>query len=145
MNKQQNIFRPAFIALTILAASIFWLTMTTALAAIQLDDTMRPSNLPSIIPVESTNSANPETAATQTLILFVGNILSQVLLFAGSATIIFLIISSAQYILAFGKDELIEKGKRGVFWSLFGLAVIMLSYAIVKGVIGIILQLDIGA
>ncbi len=129
--------------LTVLAAIFFSTAVPTVLAAIQLDEGMRPSNLPTFEVVEEgTSEDNPETRATQTLILFVGNLVSQFLLFAGAITIIFLIIAGGNYIFAFGKDQLIEKGKKGMVWSLAGLIIIMLSYAMVQGVIQIILQVD---
>lgn len=129
------------ILLAILVAVLFSLFVNSAFAAIQLDDNFRPNNLPTMDAEEAVGD-NPETAATNTLIMFVGNIISQVLLFTGALTIIFLIIAGVNYILAYGKDERIEKGKRGMFWSLVGLIVILLSYAIVQGILQIVLQVD---
>lgn len=130
------------IVLTVLAASLFWMLTQGAFAAIQLPDTMRPDNLPDWDTAEVTDPDHPETAATQTVILFVGTMVSQVLLFMATIAIFFVILAGANYIFAFGKDERIERGKRGLFWSLAGLLVILLSYAIVQGVISIILQVD---
>ncbi len=129
--------------LTVLAGACFFWLMQGAMAAIQLDEGLRPSNLPSFeVAPEGTTDDNPETRATQTLILFIGNLVSQVLLFVGAITIIFVIIAGANYIFSFGKSERIEKGKRGMFWSIAGLLIILLSYAIVQGIIQIILQVD---
>lgn len=128
--------------LTVLAAVLFSFCVNSAFAAIQLDDNLRPNNLPTFNAEEAVDNDHPETAATQTLIMFVGNLVSQALLFVGALTIIFLIIAGMNYIFAFGKDERIEKGKRGMFWSLVGLLVILLSYAIVQGILQIILQVD---
>lgn len=130
------------ILLTILAASLFWTFTQGALAAIQLPDTLRPETLPDFDTADVTDKDHPETAATQTVILFVGNMVSQVLLFMATIAIIFVILSGANYIFAFGKDERIERGKRGLFWSLAGLIIILLSYSVVQGVISIILQVD---
>ena len=126
-------------------ATAFTLSMafsSSSFAAIQLDDNLRPNNLPTFETADPTDTDHPETAATQTLILFVGSMISQVLLFTGALTIIFVIISGANYIFAFGKDERIEKGKRGLFWSLFGLLIILLSYAIVQGILQVVVQVD---
>lgn len=120
----------------------FTLLTSGASAALQLDDTLKPQNLPGLEVQDAISDENPETAATQTLAIYVGGIISKVLLYSGAITVIFLIVSGSQYILAFGKDEKIEKGKRGVFWSLIGLLLIMFSYAIVQGVIQILLTLD---
>lgn len=117
------------------------------LAAIQLDPTMKPVNLPSMVtPLAPSDPSNPESAFTQTLIFFVGDrIIAPALLFAATVTIIFLILSGYNYITAFGKDEKIEKGKRGIFWSLFGLLIILASYSIVQAILSIISQVDIPA
>lgn len=131
--------------LTVLAASMFWLMTIDAFAVVQLNDALKPENLPAFETVEAVDSDNPESAATQTLILFVGNIVSQLLLFVGALIIVYLIVAGANYIFAFGKDERIEKGKRGVFWAIMGLLTILLSYAIVQGIIQIILQVDFQA
>ncbi|MEK7146138.1 MAG: hypothetical protein AAB802_03045 [Patescibacteria group bacterium] len=128
--------------LPILFATLFWVGTESVSAVIQLDDGLRPDNLPTFEASDAVNEENPETAATQTIILFVGNLLSQVLLFAGAVTILFLIIAGANYIFAFGKDERIEKGKRGIFWAIVGLLIIMLSYSIVRGLVGVLLQVD---
>jgi hypothetical protein len=117
------------------------------LAVIQLDPAMKPENLPSLVtPLGPSDPNNPESAFTQTLIFFVGDrIIAPALVFAATVTIIFLILSGFNYITAFGKDEKIEKGKRGIFWSLFGLLIILASYSIVQAILSIISQVDIPA
>jgi hypothetical protein len=60
----------------------------------------------------------------------------------GSVAVIFIVIAGGNYIFAFGKDERIERGKRGIFWSLMGLITILFSYAIVQGIISVLLQVD---
>lgn len=133
------------ILLTILSAVLFWSLSSFAFAeAIQLDPNLKPDHIPSW-DASSGSTENPEIAATQTLILYVGNLISQFLLFAGAITMIFLILAGANYIFAFGKDEKIENSKRALFWTLFGLVIVMLSYAIVKGVVQILLQIDASA
>lgn len=122
---------------------ILTLSAPVSMAAIQLPGYLQPSNLPGgTTAQEATDTDHPETAATQTLILYVGNLVSQVLLFMASIAIVFVIIAGGNYIFAFGKDERIERGKRGLFWSLMGLITILFSYAIVQGIISIILQVD---
>lgn len=133
------------VLLTILAATIFWMLAQQALAVIQLDDNLKPDNLPDITVQAEIDENSPETAATRTLIIYVGNLVSKVLVFAGAVSIAFLIFAGANYVLAFGKDERIERGKRGIFWSIAGLLVILLSYAIVRGIISIIMQFDSSA
>jgi len=131
------------IILTVLFATLFWTLSESAFAVVQLDDSFRPDSLPTIETSDAVNSANPETAATQTIILFVGKIISRVLLFTGSMAIIYLIIAGGNYIFAFGKDQRIEAGKRGLTWGVIGLALILFSYAIVQGIISVLLKVDV--
>ncbi|MFA6024290.1 MAG: hypothetical protein WC777_03695 [Candidatus Gracilibacteria bacterium] len=123
------------LSFSLLNADLSW-------AALQLDDNLRPDSLPTIEAEEAVDADHPETAATQTAIMFVGKIISQVLLFTGALTVIFIMIAGFNYIFAFGKDERIEKGKRGTTWALVGLLLILLSYAIVQGILQIVLQVD---
>ena len=134
------------ILLTICTVALGTLMLQSSASALTLDETFKPDNLPSFETVNTvTDADHPETAATQTIILYVGNLLSKVLLFVGSLTIVFLIVAGANYIFAFGKDQRIEAGKRGLTWSIVGLVLVLLSYAIVQGIIYILLQVDYGA
>lgn len=121
-------------------------------AVVQLDDSLRPINLPNFQEItdeainnEANKSQKSEYTATQATILFVGNIVSKALMFVGALAVLFLMIAGGNYILAFGKDERIEAGKLGMFWSVVGIFVVLLSYAGVKGLIEIFLQLDASA
>ncbi|MBI4127321.1 hypothetical protein HY463_01285 [Candidatus Peregrinibacteria bacterium] len=129
------------IYLAIAAAIIFWSLALNAFAAIQLDETYKPDNLPSY----QTQTGSGEIAATQTVALFVGKIVGQILLFLGAVTVVFIIIAGAKYIFAFGNDDRLGQAKRGMTWSIVGLILIMLSYAIVRGVIKILISTDVAA
>ena len=134
------------IYLTFIAAIIFWSITLTAFASIQLEDDFRPSNLPTLGTTQTASSADhPESAATQTLILYVGKLVGQVLVFCGALTVIFLIIAGAKYAFAYGVDDRIEQAKRGITWSIFGLIIIILSYSIVRGVIKLLVSTDVNA
>lgn len=112
-------------------------------AVIQLDPTFKPDNLPGSAEIQTALDPNhPESQATQTIIVYVGTLLSRALVFAGTLTIVFLILAGADYILAFGKDERIERGKRAMFWAVMGLVVIMASYAIVQAVVQVVTKVD---
>ena len=114
----------------------------TDFAVIQLDPDLKPDSIPDYQSEDPLSSDHPETAATQTLLLKVGNLISKVLLFTAGLAIVFLIVAGANYIFAFGKDERIEKARRGIFWSITGLLIILLSYAIARGLVSILLQTD---
>lgn len=135
------------IYLIFLTAIIFWsLTLSAFGAAIQLDETFKPDNLPTLGASQTASSTDhPETAATQTLILFVGNIVSQILVFSGALTIVFIIIAGAKYVFAYGNDDRLGQAKRGITWAVVGLILIILSYSIVRGVIKLLISTDVSA
>ena len=135
------------IYLTFLAAIIFWsLSFNVFGTAIQLDGTYKPDNLPTLgASQEAASADHPETAATQTIILYVGNLVSQVLLFTGALTIVFIIIAGAKYVFAYGNDDRLGQAKRGITWSVVGLILILLSYSIVRGVIKLLISTDVSA
>ncbi len=129
--------------LTLLGCSSFVFSLNTASAAIQLPTELKPNNLPEIVTqAEPTSEDHPETAATQTLILFAGKLLSRVLLFVGAIAVISMMVSASHFILGFGQDARVTKGKNGMFWAVVGLIIILTSYAIVQGVLSILLQVD---
>ena len=57
---------------------------------------------------------------------------------SGTLATIGLIVGGAQYMFSFGGDGK-ESGKKTLIWSLVGLAVVMLSYAIVHNVVRLLL------
>ncbi|MBT7703651.1 hypothetical protein HN748_05440, partial [Candidatus Peregrinibacteria bacterium] len=61
---------------------------------------------------------------------------------AGILAVFFIIMSGFNYIKAFGKEEEIQKAKKGMTWAIVGLIVVILSYAIVQNVIRISLSVD---
>lgn len=143
MSKSKKMNKKALLLSVLLACGLSFVGPEWS-NAVTLDDSLRPDNLPTydFDAVVENSEGSPETAATQSIILFVGNLVSQVLLFAGAVAIIFVLVSGGTYIFAFGDDTKIDKGKRGLLWALLGLVIIMLSYAITRGVISIILRVD---
>ena len=135
------------IYLTFLGAIVFWSITLNAFASIQLEDDFRPSNLPTLQTTSeiATVEGHPEAAATQTLILYVGKIVGQVLVFCGALTVIFIIIGGAKYVFAYGSDDKIGEAKRGITWSVIGLILIILSYSIVRGIIKLLVSTDVNA
>ena len=137
------------IYLTFLCAIVFWSITLTAFAAIQLEDDFRPSNLPTLGPATGSEivevEGHPEAAATQTLILYVGKLVGQILVFCGALTVVYIIIAGAKYVFAYGSDDKGGEAKRGMTWSIVGLILIILSYSIVRGVIKILVSTDVNA
>ena len=109
----------------------------------QLDPILKPEGLVNYEPVNPGEGTAIEDRIALNIILYVGRLVSRVLVFLGVITIVFLIIAGSNYILAFGKEERINKGKRGVFWALVGFIVVLFSYTIVQAVIQVILTWNI--
>ena len=63
-------------------------------------------------------------------------VIKYALALAGTVTIFFLILGGYWYLISAGSEELAEKGKKTLFNSVIGLAVIILSYTIVRVVAG---------
>lgn len=61
---------------------------------------------------------------------------------AGVLAIYFIVTSGFNYVKAFGRDEEIQKAKKGLTWAIVGLLVVILSYAIVQNIIKIVLTVD---
>ena len=133
-----------FTILLTLIFSFSYLLMNSgpAQALINLDDSFKPGNLPSLNIEEASEDKSPETVVSESIIIFIGRFLSKALIFLGVLAIISLIISGAYYILSFGKEEGLSNGKRAVTWSLIGLLSILLSYSLIQGILKILIQLD---
>ena len=58
------------------------------------------------------------------------NIFNFILSLAFSMAVLSLIANGIRYIVAFGNEDQIEKAKNGVFYSVLGLAILILAYTI---------------
>jgi hypothetical protein len=65
----------------------------------------------------------------------IGNVIKAMLGIAGSLALLFFIYGGLMWVMAGGSDEKIKKGKDMIMWASLGLAVIFLSYALVRFVI----------
>lgn len=68
-----------------------------------------------------------------------GRVINIILYVAGTIAVIALIVGGSQYIFSFGSEQT-ETAKKTVIWSLAGLAIIMVSYAIVHNIIRILVE-----
>jgi hypothetical protein len=50
---------------------------------------------------------------------------------AGALTILFIVIGGYQYMTSSGDDKKAESGKKTIKWAVFGLGLVLFSYAIV--------------
>lgn len=86
-------------------------------------------------------SANPEAIATATggegsLKALALKIINYFLGFLGIVTVIMVIYGGVTYVTAAGKDESLQNAKKIIMYSLVGIIVILLSFAIVNTILG---------
>lgn len=64
------------------------------------------------------------------------NIFGGILIVAGVVAVIFIIVSSIQYIISMGDASKIKKAKDGILYSVVGLIVTSLAFVIIQFVLG---------
>ncbi|MBN1258413.1 hypothetical protein JXA05_01510 [Candidatus Peregrinibacteria bacterium] len=90
----------------------------------------RPENLP---------GGKAGDASAETKILEILNYAIKIILYAsGSVAVLMLVIGGVMVITSFGNQEKMEKGKKIVQYSLYGLVAVILAYAIVTNVIDLL-------
>lgn len=77
---------------------------------------------------------NQDTGTTQ------DNIINTVLFYLGVIAVIMIIVSGAKMALSGGNPGAVTKAKQMLIYSLIGLAIVLLAYAIVNFVIGKVFQ-----
>jgi hypothetical protein len=68
-------------------------------------------------------------------VIYVARIIANILFLSGIAAVVMVILAGIQYIMAYGKDENIQKAKGTLTWALVGLLVVILAYFIVENII----------
>ena len=61
---------------------------------------------------------------------------------SGVIAIYFIVTNALTYVKSFGRDEELEKAKKGLIWAIAGLVIIIMSYAIVQNVLKITSSVD---
>lgn len=103
-------------------------------AAVGLPPELRPENLPGATRGQEGAETSKDYAA-KGVQMIIGDIISVALLLAGVLAI-FSIVNNAWYlIIAAGKSEDIEQRKKGLYWAIIGLVLVILSYIIMRFVV----------
>lgn len=124
------------------AALLFTLAFAqTALATYGIPEEYQPSNI-----AESWAEQNPEQLGEAygavAVTLIIGDIISGVLGVIGVLAVYFLVSNAFKYVTSFGQQDKLDQAKKGIFWALGGLLIVILSYSIVQTVIWIVLSTD---
>ena len=115
----------AIITLTIL------LTLFTPFIAGAQFSIPKPDTLPGPT-FDFQDEGQKEEARTYVTKTLIPNVTKVFIGFAGIAAFIGLVASGIMYMIAYGKDDMIEKAKKLATWSLMGLFIAMFSFAIVS-------------
>lgn len=98
-------------------------------ASYTIPEIYRPKNIPTI---SGSGNEPAEAYSVKGAQLFIGNIISIILILAGSLSIYEIITNGWWLIASGGKQETIDARKKGLTWAILGLVFTLLSYIIVK-------------
>lgn len=137
------------IVLAALTGILFYLSLNVvhaelAEAALSIDTDLRPEDSPEAwTEVYGGDDLTPEqTFGPEAVSYVLADIIVVLLQIAGVLAIYFIVVSGFNYVKAFGREEEIQKAKKGLTWSIVGLIVVLLSYMIVQNIIRILLTVD---
>ncbi|PJB89019.1 hypothetical protein CO082_02430 [Candidatus Peregrinibacteria bacterium CG_4_9_14_0_8_um_filter_44_15] len=115
----------------------------TALASYPIPGKYQPSNIAeSWVEQNSKAMGDTESYGALAVTFILADLVSGLLGITGVIAVYFLVSSGLQYATSFGQQDKIDKAKKGITWSIVGIFVIMLAYAIVRFVIKIVLTTD---
>ncbi len=130
-----------FTILTFIVAA--WILAPTALAAYSIPGEYQPNNIAeSWVEQNSEAMGDTESYGALAVTYILADLVSGLIGITGVIAVYFLVSNSLQYATSFGQQDKIDKAKKGIMWSIIGLFVIMLAYAIVRFVIKIVLTTD---
>ncbi|MCT4592624.1 MAG: pilin [Candidatus Gracilibacteria bacterium] len=96
--------------------------------------------MPEIVSAESSHlisdSVRPDAAVSSSFSDAVRSFINYFLTFLGLIAVVFVIYAGILMVTAQGDDDKISKGKDILIWSGIGIVLIMLSYSIVRMIIG---------
>lgn len=124
-------------------ASLLTSPLQTTHAAISIEEELRPEYAPQTYSEIYENNEDESLNFNERTVNYVIADIAVVLLqMAGVLAVFFIIQSGFTYVTAFGREEEMQKAKKGLMWALIGLVVVLTSYAIVQNVLKITLSID---
>lgn len=100
------------------------------LAQVQMNEELRPDFAPNINPAGGDRTA-PVNIVLQ---LIAGSLIYA----AGPIAVLMIAIGGLRYVTSRGDQNAMEEAKKTILWAVIGLVVIILSFAIVTNVIGVL-------
>lgn len=108
----------------------------TSFAQIGLDDSLRPSTLPTTPTLETGQSAQSFA------IRIIGNVIDFIMAISGGLAVFFIVYAGLQYILARGQDDKISTAKNNLQWIIGGLILMFFAMVLVRFVVTVMLGLE---
>lgn len=104
---------------------------------IDIDTFRKEVYKPDNIPAGTALKNAPAEAKLNIILDFAINL---ILYASGSVAVFFLVLGGIRYIIGFSRDESLDGAKKTIQYALLGLAVVILSYAIVTNIIDLIFK-----
>lgn len=105
-------------------------------AQIGLDDSLRPSTLPTTPNMEANQNAQ------SFIIRIIGNIIDFIMAISGGLAVFFIVYAGLQYVMARGQDDQISTAKNNLQWIIGGLILMFFSMVLVRFVVTVMLGLE---
>lgn len=102
-------------------------------AQVSLPDDLRPEYVPA-----STIDGSAEDKITR----LGGDFIITAMQIVGGIAIFFIILAGLRYVISIGEEDKVTKAKTALMWSIGGLILLLLSYAIVRFIVKIALVAD---
>ena len=135
MNRKK-LAKIGFIILT--AVFAFVLFSGIADASYQILKDYKPDNVP--FDLDFTESAGDRDAGTSAIITILQIIAGALLYVAAPIAVIMIAMTAFNFVMFSGSSEKVETSKKQLTWAILGLLVIMLSYSLIKFLIGFAVQ-----
>ncbi len=128
----------AITILTILTLSLaLSLILSSTASAYQIPDYFRPSNAPFGLTGDTIKTGEQ---ASSRVISILQILAGGLLYFAAPVAIIMITISSISMIVSGDNPDKVTESKNGLIWAVVGLLIIILSFSIVRIVLGILIK-----
>ena len=112
-------------------------------AAGLMPDAYRPENMP--FGREALGTATGLTGAAFAFVLILQIIAGGLLYFAAPVAVITIVLAALSMVVGSHETEKVEQAKKWLTWAIIGLLTIMLSYSIVRIIIGLVIRAAGGA
>ncbi|MEK7528570.1 MAG: hypothetical protein AAB592_02300 [Patescibacteria group bacterium] len=127
--KTSALFISTFAVFAMMSASVY-------AAGVVIPKDYLPNNVPTITGTDEQRAENFNTAA---IVQLIGRVIAIALSLAAIMAVYFIVNNSFMLAAASGSNEMVEQYKKGLFWNVIGLVLIMVSYSLMKFIVWLII------